>query len=149
MVIALGTHICVYMLMTDRLIRMYASARHKMKKMEFWNKRRQYSIKTDSKIQCILASSFCDFNRCLEISLGGKRSKQAWWSFCTTAACKNTSLPIVICGGAGNMMHLAEAFSNSPISGIACSSIFHFGDNNPIRARSYLKNLGIPMRTVK
>ena len=64
-------------------------------------------------------------------------------------ACKNTSLPIVICGGAGNMMHLAEAFSNSPISGIACSSIFHFGDNNPIRARSYLKNLGIPMRTVK
>lgn len=64
-------------------------------------------------------------------------------------ASKNTSLPIVICGGAGNMMHLAEAFANSPVSGIACSSIFHFGDNNPIRARSYLKNLGIPMRTVK
>ena len=54
---------------------------------------------------------------------------------------KNTSLPIVICGGAGNMMHLAEAFTNSPVSGIACSSIFHFGDNNPIRARSYLKIL--------
>lgn len=64
-------------------------------------------------------------------------------------ASKNTSLPIVICGGAGNMMHLAEAFTSSPVSGIACSSIFHFGDNNPIRARSYLKNLGIPMRTVK
>lgn len=64
-------------------------------------------------------------------------------------ASKNTSLPIVICGGAGNMMHLADAFTNSPVSGIACSSIFHFGDNNPIRARSYLKNLGIPMRSVK
>lgn len=64
-------------------------------------------------------------------------------------ASKNTSLPIVICGGAGNMMHLAEAFTNSSVSGIACSSIFHFGDNNPIRARSYLKNLGIPMRTLK
>ena len=64
-------------------------------------------------------------------------------------AAKNTSLPIVICGGAGNMMHLADVFTNSPVSGIACSSIFHFGDNNPIRVRSYLKNLGIPMRTVK
>ena len=64
-------------------------------------------------------------------------------------ATSHTSLPVVICGGAGNMMHLADAFLNSSISGIACSSIFHFGDNNPIRVRSYLKNLGIPMRLVK
>ena len=63
-------------------------------------------------------------------------------------ASKYTSLPIVICGGAGNMMHLADAFTNSPV--LDCMlKYFHFGDNNPIRARSYLKNLGIPMRTVK
>ena len=31
----------------------------------------------------------------------------------------------------------------------ACSSLFHFGDNDPIRARSYLRNYKIEMRVVK
>jgi len=27
-------------------------------------------------------------------------------------------------------------------------SIFHFGDNNPIRARAYLKNYAIPIKEI-
>lgn len=59
------------------------------------------------------------------------------------------SVPVIICGGAGNFMHLAEAFQQTAVAAAACASLFHFGDNNPIRARSYLRNAGIPVRTVK
>ena len=59
------------------------------------------------------------------------------------------SVPVIICGGAGNFMHLAEAFQKTEVAAAACASLFHFGDNNPIRARSHLRNLGIPVRVVK
>lgn len=62
---------------------------------------------------------------------------------------KASSIPVILCGGAGNFMHLAEAFQKTEVSAVACASLFHFGDNNPIRARSYLRNLGIPMRVLK
>lgn len=59
-----------------------------------------------------------------------------------------TSIPVVACGGAGNFQHLADAFENCGVHAVACASLFHFGDNNPIRARSYLKNKGIPVKNV-
>jgi len=59
------------------------------------------------------------------------------------------TVPVVICGGAGNYQDLADALSLSAVSAAACSSIFHFGDNNPIRARAFLRNAGIPMRELK
>ncbi len=62
---------------------------------------------------------------------------------------KSIAIPIVISGGAGNFTHLAEVFQKTKASGAACASLFHFGDNNPMRARSYLRNLAIPIRVVK
>jgi cyclase len=59
------------------------------------------------------------------------------------------TVPVIMSGGAGNFMHIAELLSNTRVSAAACGSIFHFGDNNPIRARSYLKNLGISMRKLR
>lgn len=59
------------------------------------------------------------------------------------------STPVIVAGGAGNFRHLAEAFTQTEVAAAACASLFHFGDNNPIRARSHLRNLGIPVRTVK
>lgn len=61
----------------------------------------------------------------------------------------SVSVPVIVAGGAGNFMHLAELLRDTCASAAACASLFHFGDNNPIRARSYLKNLGIPGRTLK
>lgn len=58
-------------------------------------------------------------------------------------------VPVIVCGGAGHFMHLAEAFQQTAVSATACASLFHFGDNNPIRARSYLRNLKIPLRVLK
>ena len=59
------------------------------------------------------------------------------------------SVPVIISGGAGNFTHLFEAFHKTAVSAAACASLFHFGDNNPIRARSHLRNLGISVRVVK
>lgn len=59
------------------------------------------------------------------------------------------SIPVIVCGGAGNFVHLADLLKGTQASAAACASIFHFGDNNPIRARSYLRNLDIPMRVLK
>lgn len=58
-------------------------------------------------------------------------------------------VPVIVSGGAGNFMHLAELLRDTEASAAACASLFHFGDNNPIRARSYLRNLGIPLRVLK
>lgn len=59
------------------------------------------------------------------------------------------NIPVIVCGGAGNFMHLANLLKGTQVAAAACASIFHFGDNNPIRARSYLRNLGVPMRILK
>lgn len=56
------------------------------------------------------------------------------------------SIPVIACGGAGNFQHLADALQHYGAHAVACASLFHFGDNNPIRARSFLKNAGIPVK---
>ena len=60
----------------------------------------------------------------------------------------STNVPVIACGGAGNFMHLVEAYKNTMVSGLAMASIFHFGDNNPIRARAHLKNNRIKIKEV-
>ena len=60
-----------------------------------------------------------------------------------------TSLPIIACGGAGNFNHMKEAFKQTDISALACGSLFNFGDNNPIRAKSFLQNYNLNFKIVK
>lgn len=66
-----------------------------------------------------------------------------------TAISAAVSVPVIACGGAGNFSHLAELLRDTDASAAACASLFHFGDNNPIRARSYLRNAGLAMRVLK
>ncbi len=58
-------------------------------------------------------------------------------------------VPVIVCGGAGNFQHLEEAFRRTAVAAAACASLFHFGDNNPIRARSHLRNLKVPVRVLR
>lgn len=62
---------------------------------------------------------------------------------------ENCSLPIIACGGAGNFNHMKEAFEQTNISALACGSLFNFGDNNPIRAKSFLQNYNLNFKIVK
>lgn len=58
------------------------------------------------------------------------------------------NIPVVACGGAGNFKHLVDGFNQTSASALAMASIFHFGDNNPIRARAHLINNGINIKKV-
>jgi cyclase len=59
---------------------------------------------------------------------------------------KFSNIPVIGMGGVGNFSHLVDGFLVSELDAIACGTLFTFGDNNPIRARSYLRNQGIRVR---
>ena len=60
----------------------------------------------------------------------------------------STSLPVIACGGAGNFKDLFDAFEQTQVNAVACASLFHFGDNNPLRAKAFLKNQNIPVKLI-
>lgn len=57
-------------------------------------------------------------------------------------------IPVIGCGGAGHYNHLKDAFLESRVSALACGSLFNFTDSNPIRAKAFLTNYGIPFKIV-
>jgi cyclase len=54
-------------------------------------------------------------------------------------------VPVIAAGGAGDFAHLKQAF-DAGADAAACGSLFNFGDNNPLRAKAFLKNYGIPLK---
>jgi len=54
-------------------------------------------------------------------------------------------VPLTIAGGARDFSDLKAAFDLGA-DAAACGSLFYFGDNNPLRAKSYLANKGIMVR---
>ena len=63
-------------------------------------------------------------------------------------AVRQSSVPVIAAGGAGSFEHLNEAFQ-AEANAVACGSLFNFGDNNPLRAKAFLSNLGIPLKRIK
>jgi len=61
---------------------------------------------------------------------------------------KRSPVPVIGCGGAGHYNHLKDAFTLTGVSALACGSLFNFGDNNPIRAKAFLSNYGIPFKVI-
>jgi imidazole glycerol-phosphate synthase subunit HisF len=57
-------------------------------------------------------------------------------------------VPVIAAGGSGDYGHLKEAFLDADASAVACGSLFNFSDSNPIRAKAYLSNYGLPFKTV-
>lgn len=58
-----------------------------------------------------------------------------------------TVLPVIALGGAGQIIHLKDAF-DAGAEAAACGSLFNFGDNNPLRAKALLKNYGVPLKRI-
>ena len=58
-----------------------------------------------------------------------------------------SSVPVIVAGGAGDFMHLKQAFDVGT-DAAACGSLFNFGDNNPLRAKAFLKNYNIPLKRI-
>lgn len=63
-------------------------------------------------------------------------------------AALNSTIPVIGCGGAGHYMHLKEGFLDAGATALACGSLFNFGDSNPIRAKAFLANYGIPFKQI-
>lgn len=56
-------------------------------------------------------------------------------------------IPVITAGGAGDFLHLKQAF-DAGTDAAACGSLFNFGDNNPLRAKAFLKNYNIPLKRI-
>ena len=63
-------------------------------------------------------------------------------------ACSTARVPVIGCGGSGQYNHLKEAFLETKVSALACGSLFNFSDSNPLRAKAYLSNYGLPFKVV-
>jgi len=61
---------------------------------------------------------------------------------------EHTGLPVIALGGAGDYHDLLDALNGPKVHAVACASLFHFGDNNPLRAKAYLKNHGILVKKI-
>lgn len=61
---------------------------------------------------------------------------------------ESVKIPVIGCGGAGNFNHLRDTFLKTNVSALACGSLFNFGDNNPIRAKAFLKNYNLPFKVI-
>ncbi|MCG2616075.1 imidazole glycerol phosphate synthase cyclase subunit [Terrimonas sp. NA20] len=59
---------------------------------------------------------------------------------------KETSLPIIACGGAGDPYDFVDLASEVKISGIAAGNIFHFTERSYPRAKQLLKKSNINVR---
>jgi cyclase len=55
-------------------------------------------------------------------------------------------IPVIASGGAGNLEHLYQAFSQASASAVLAASIFHFGEFTIMEAKKYLADKGINVR---
>jgi imidazole glycerol-phosphate synthase subunit HisF len=56
------------------------------------------------------------------------------------------TIPLITAGGSGTLSHLVDGFVHGHASAIAVGSLFHFTDQSPIKAQSYLKGAGVEVR---
>jgi imidazole glycerol-phosphate synthase subunit HisF len=62
------------------------------------------------------------------------------------AVSESVDIPVIASGGAGNYEHMHQALVQGKAAAVAAASIFHFTEQTPLEAKSYLKTRGIPVR---
>jgi cyclase len=56
------------------------------------------------------------------------------------------SVPVIASGGAGTYEHMAQALREGGASAVAAASMFHFTEQTPLEAKTYLKARGVNVR---
>lgn len=64
----------------------------------------------------------------------------------TQAVSTAVTVPVIASGGAGNMEHFAQVFTQTEASAALAASIFHFGEIPIPELKAYLKEQQIPIR---
>ena len=62
------------------------------------------------------------------------------------SVCEVVKVPVVANGGAGLLYDLIDVVQQTSVSGVACSSIFSFTDNKPVKAKAFMEDNGIKIR---
>ena len=57
------------------------------------------------------------------------------------------NLPVIASGGAGSYEHMRRAIQDTGASAVAAASMFHFTEQTPAEAKSYLSSVGVPVRS--
>ena len=55
-------------------------------------------------------------------------------------------IPVIASGGAGELKHLADAFTKGRADAVLAASIFHYRQFTVRQAKLYLKKKGVPVR---
>ncbi|HKK41501.1 MAG TPA: HisA/HisF-related TIM barrel protein, partial [Bacteroidales bacterium] len=64
----------------------------------------------------------------------------------TSEISSTVNIPVIASGGAGNMKHFREVFTETGCSAALAASIFHFGEVDIRDLKTYLKTENIPVR---
>lgn len=56
------------------------------------------------------------------------------------------TVPVIASGGAGTLQHLVDGVVQGHASAVSAASIFHFTDQNLIKARSFMRQAGLDVR---
>ena len=64
----------------------------------------------------------------------------------TRAISQAVPVPVIASGGAGDLDHLYQAFTEGKADAVLAASIFHFGTYSIAQAKEYLADRGIPVR---
>lgn len=62
------------------------------------------------------------------------------------AVCNAVKVPVIANGGAGLLSDLIDVVEKTTASAVACSSIFSFTDNKPVKAKAFMEDNGIKIR---
>ena len=58
---------------------------------------------------------------------------------------RSVSIPVMALGGVGRLQDFVDGVKTGGASGVAAASVFHFTDQSPIKAHSYMHGAGIPV----
>ena len=61
---------------------------------------------------------------------------------------ESVDVPVVASGGAGGLEHMAEVLHEGRADAVLAASIFHFGEYTVADVKAFLKQDGIPVRTI-
>ena len=61
---------------------------------------------------------------------------------------KKVKIPVIASGGAGSYEHMVRVLVEGKASAIAAASIFHFTEQTPLEAKTFLHDAGFPTRVV-
>lgn len=64
----------------------------------------------------------------------------------TRAVSQSVGIPVIASGGAGNMRHFLDAFTDGRADAVLAASLFHFGEIKIADLKSYLSDNGVSVR---